>query len=392
MRLRQFVKGLWAVGCRPLVYIVPSPIAGVAKLWTEGQIRDCLATGGSDTVRFTWQAAANAVALLSTVGNVVLEKMCKVYGGPDQAGWFGHYSVAICRPHRIFCSFIMTAESFFTVWSVRISCVKQGSSQLVRGAISVIFRSQISLRVHCCKKDKVHFTTLLWQNNGQKNGLMSRMLFSELYKIMVNKVALVGFRAAIAAPPGSGPGVKPSPNLLWPTRNTVWVIGSSLSRGRCHLRTTSRIAPSAAMKASRYMSWGIQQWLSTISLKLVFFRPYTEMCLKYRKKSSHFGQNVWKYWLKTLLGRVLIQLRQMTEMFQRKKNSGWSESNPDLWLCQRAAPKKFNKKSNDMFCFMAEGSLLHKIMGLLKDAEGRTKVLGSCMRPSELWLRTTGVQ
>jgi len=41
---------------------------------------------------------------------------------------------------------------------------------------------------------------------------------------------------------------------------------------------------------------------------------------------------------------------------------------------------------------MAEGSLLHKIMGLLKDAEGRTKVLGSCMRPSELWLRTTGVQ
>ena len=33
-----------------------------------------LATAGLNTVRFTWQAAANAVALLSAVENVVLEK------------------------------------------------------------------------------------------------------------------------------------------------------------------------------------------------------------------------------------------------------------------------------------------------------------------------------
>jgi len=34
-----------------------------------------------------------------------------------------------------------------------------------RGVISVIFGSQvlISLRVHCCKRDVVHFTTLLLQ-------------------------------------------------------------------------------------------------------------------------------------------------------------------------------------------------------------------------------------
>jgi len=29
------------------------------------------------------QAAVNSVALLSTAGNVVLEKMCEVFGGPD---------------------------------------------------------------------------------------------------------------------------------------------------------------------------------------------------------------------------------------------------------------------------------------------------------------------
>jgi len=35
------------------------------------------------TLFFIRAAAITAVALLSTVGNVVLEKMCKVFGGPD---------------------------------------------------------------------------------------------------------------------------------------------------------------------------------------------------------------------------------------------------------------------------------------------------------------------
>ena len=63
-----------------------------------------------------------------------------------------------------------------------------------RGAISVIFGTQVSLWVHYCKRDKVNFTTLLWQNNGRQNGLIPRMIFSELYKIMTNKVILLGFR------------------------------------------------------------------------------------------------------------------------------------------------------------------------------------------------------
>jgi len=43
-----------------------------------------------------------------------------------------------------------------------------------------------------------------------KNGLRSRMLFSELYTIMVNKVTFAGFRGAIApiATPGSAPAVR----------------------------------------------------------------------------------------------------------------------------------------------------------------------------------------
>jgi len=51
-----------------------APCRGGQTLWPEGRIRHCLATGRPDTVRFTWEAAVNAVALLSTVGNVALEK------------------------------------------------------------------------------------------------------------------------------------------------------------------------------------------------------------------------------------------------------------------------------------------------------------------------------
>ena len=37
-----------------------------------------------------------------------------------------------------------------------------------RRPISVIFSSQVSLRVHYCKRDEVYFTTLLWKNNGRQ--------------------------------------------------------------------------------------------------------------------------------------------------------------------------------------------------------------------------------
>jgi len=54
---------------------------------------------------------------------------------------------------------------------------------MLGGAISVIFGSQASLRVHCCKRDEVYFTTLLWRNNGRQNGLIiSRMLFFRIWQ------------------------------------------------------------------------------------------------------------------------------------------------------------------------------------------------------------------
>ena len=42
------------------------------------------------------------------------------------------------------------------------------------GAISVIFGSQVWLRVHYYKRDEVYCTTLLWQHNGRQNGPKSR--------------------------------------------------------------------------------------------------------------------------------------------------------------------------------------------------------------------------
>jgi len=55
-------------------------------------------------------------------------------------------------------------------------------------------KAEVSLRVHYCKRNEDNVTTLLWQNSRQQNDLTSRKLFSELYKIMVNKVTFIGFR------------------------------------------------------------------------------------------------------------------------------------------------------------------------------------------------------
>ena len=61
------------------------------------------------------------------------------------------------------------------------------------GEISVVPGSQVLSRVHYYKRDEVYFTTLLWQNNGRQNAPISRIVFSELYNIMVNKVTFVVF-------------------------------------------------------------------------------------------------------------------------------------------------------------------------------------------------------
>jgi len=71
------------------------------------------------------------------------------------------------------------------------------------GAYSASFRNQVSLQVHHRKRDEVYFITLLRQNNGRQKDLILRMLFSELYKIMVSKVTFPGFRRGDRTPPPS---------------------------------------------------------------------------------------------------------------------------------------------------------------------------------------------
>jgi len=97
--------------------------------------------------------------------------------------WFFHN----CR--IVFLKIITPKQSHTTVLAGTIQPIRLG------GAISVLFGS------HYCKKDDVKFTTLLWQNNGRQNGLISRML----YNIMLNKVTFVHLRVAIALSTGSVP-------------------------------------------------------------------------------------------------------------------------------------------------------------------------------------------
>ena len=86
------------------------------------------------------------------------------------------------------------------------------ASKVRRRPISVLFGSEILLRVHYCKRDKVYVKTLLGQNNGRPNGLIPRMLLSELQNIMVNKVTFVGFRVVYRPnrPPPVVPGSAPT--------------------------------------------------------------------------------------------------------------------------------------------------------------------------------------
>jgi len=113
----------------------------------------------------------------------------------------------------------------------------QGRIQPVKlGAISEIFSNQVSLRVHYCKRDEVYFTTLLRANNGRQNCLISQMLFSKLYKIMVNKITFVRFREAIApiAPFGSGPVCWQRHTFLINGKTYKWqsVFENPLMKGR----------------------------------------------------------------------------------------------------------------------------------------------------------------
>ena len=85
-----------------------------------------------------------------------------------------------------------------TLGVVDIEASGANPASKLRGDISVILVSQVSQQLRYCKRDEVCFTKQLRQNNRRWNGLISRMLFSELYKNHVNEATFVGFRGQSA--------------------------------------------------------------------------------------------------------------------------------------------------------------------------------------------------
>ena len=69
------------------------------------------------------------------------------------------------------------------------------------GKISVIFGNQVSYRLRDCKSDEEYLTTLVWQNSGRPNDLISRTFFSELKKLWWIKWLSTVLGVAISLPP-----------------------------------------------------------------------------------------------------------------------------------------------------------------------------------------------
>jgi len=111
--------------------------------------------------------------------------------------WDPIYRLAICKPGST------DSNINFTCYQGLIQPVSLGG-----GDFSDIWHSSLITGSLLHKRDEVYFTTLLWQNNGRPNGLISWVLFSELHKVMVNKVTSVGLGGKSPqspSPPGSVP-------------------------------------------------------------------------------------------------------------------------------------------------------------------------------------------
>jgi len=80
-------------------------------------------------------------------------------------------------------------------------------SKFTGGNFSNIWESSLMTGSLLYKRRSILQKILLWQNNGRQNRMISRMLFFELYKIMVNNVTFVGFRGGRSSPV--------DPPLLW---------------------------------------------------------------------------------------------------------------------------------------------------------------------------------
>ena len=154
----------------------------------------CIAISAIVSVLWRWNVYDAIVARL-----LIMLQKSKVSDVPPckfTKNWVGYKSPFYCScplQHNI-CENVLPStwfrkelsESFEPHEQFASGCVQAGAhhaNTFRGGAISVIFGSQVSLRVHYCERDEVANTsTLLWENNGRQNGLIWRMLFSKFSK------------------------------------------------------------------------------------------------------------------------------------------------------------------------------------------------------------------
>jgi len=103
-----------------------------------------------------------------------------------------------CMP--LFIYFRSISSLSRTCCSLQVTYIKQyrskGRIQPVRfgGAILVIFGSQVSIRVHHCKRDEEYFTTLLWQRIWTAKWPYNAKAVFQIVQNFGNKVTFVGLR------------------------------------------------------------------------------------------------------------------------------------------------------------------------------------------------------
>jgi len=125
---------------------------------------------------------------------------------------------------------------------------------------------------------------------------------------------------------------------------------------------------------------------------LLRFKNYFDERERFRKPCTDFDFSQKFLWQKvSAADQMKIETAGRTRLYtSASQPSRWTEPNPDLKLCQRAALKKLQHKSIDTFCFIAEQcqNIIGFIETLLTAAQ---RVLRSRVRPSGQWSRTTAL-
>ena len=92
-------------------------------------------------------------------------------------------------------------------------------------AVSVIFGSQVSLRVHYCKRDEVLHNTTVTKQWMTKWPYIANAVFQIVDNVMVTKVTLVGFSGGSNRPfPGYCPGLNDVECVATQTKDVSYIF------------------------------------------------------------------------------------------------------------------------------------------------------------------------